>query len=80
MMTPAPLVPMLSLLFTITGLWVLFFELYKPYRVDAFRQSVFAIRDELFDYALARARRDGRLRPPDAGGRGKVVARARAYV
>ena len=52
MMTPAPLVPMLSLLFTITGLWVLFFELYKPYRVDAFRQSVFAIRDELFDYAL----------------------------
>lgn len=34
-------------------LWVLFFWLYRDYRLDLFRQQLFALRDELFDVALA---------------------------
>lgn len=45
-----------SVLFTslisVTGLWVILFWLYREYRVDRFRQEVFALRDELYDYAL----------------------------
>ena len=37
----------------IAGLWVLYFWLYRDYRVDVFRQKMFAIRDELFDDASA---------------------------
>lgn len=34
-------------------LWILFFWMYRSYRLDAFRQELFAIRDELFDLASA---------------------------
>lgn len=34
-------------------LWVLYFWLYRDYRLDYFRQQLFALRDELFDIALA---------------------------
>src|SRR5690606_22651328 len=34
-------------------LWVLFFWLYRDYRLDLFRQKLFALRDELFDVAAA---------------------------
>ncbi|EMI21536.1 hypothetical protein RMSM_01536 [Rhodopirellula maiorica SM1] len=32
-------------------LWILFFWLYRDYRLDYFRQHLFALRDELFDLA-----------------------------
>lgn len=32
-------------------LWVLYFWLYREYRLDLFRQRMFALRDELFDLA-----------------------------
>ena len=44
---------------TITGwisllaLWCLFFWFYREYRMDAFRQHLFVLRDELFDLARA---------------------------
>ena len=41
---PIALLTVLSLL----GLWVLFFWLYRDYRVDLFRERTFALRDELF--------------------------------
>ncbi len=34
-------------------LWILYFWMYRNYRLDAFRQDLFAIRDELFDMAIA---------------------------
>ena len=40
-------------LFSFAGLWVLFFWHYREYRVDNFRQRLFAIRDELFDLGRA---------------------------
>jgi len=43
--TDGGFLPSLSLI----GLWVLFFWLYRDYRVDLFRQRLFALRDELFD-------------------------------
>jgi hypothetical protein len=36
---------------SVAGLWVLFFWLYRDYRLDAFRQDLFALRDELFNIA-----------------------------
>lgn len=33
-------------------LWILFFWWYRDYRLDYFRQELFALRDELFDVAL----------------------------
>jgi hypothetical protein len=44
-----------ALVFSITaaGLWILFFWRYRDYRVDRFRQHIFVLRDELFDYAAA---------------------------
>lgn len=35
------------------GLWVLAFWFYRDYRVDAFREDVFRIRGDLFDFAAA---------------------------
>lgn len=32
-------------------LWILFFWLYRDYRLDLFRQRMFSLRDELFDLA-----------------------------
>ena len=32
-------------------IWILFFWFYRDYRVDRFRQNLFALRDELFDMA-----------------------------
>lgn len=34
-------------------LWVLFFRLARSYRIDALRDRLFAVREELFDYAAA---------------------------
>lgn len=38
-------------LISIAGLLYLIFWRYKAYRIDAFRQDIFEIRDELFEYA-----------------------------
>ncbi len=38
---------------SLSMLWVLFFWLWKDYRLDRFRQDLFATRDELFDLATA---------------------------
>lgn len=38
---------------SLLGLVVLVFWLYRQYRIDAFRQEMFAVRDELFDFADA---------------------------
>ena len=38
---------------SLLGLWVWFFWLYRDYRIDAYRQRVFALRNELWDYAAA---------------------------
>lgn len=43
----------LSFALALIGLWVLFFWFYRDYRIDRFRQHIFALRDELFDYAAA---------------------------
>lgn len=37
-------------LISLFGLWLLFFVLYRDFVVDKFRQSMFAVRDEMFDY------------------------------
>lgn len=37
--------------FTMAGLWVLYFCLYKRFRVDVARQKMFVLRDQLFDEA-----------------------------
>ncbi len=37
----------------VCGLWILFFWLYRDYRLDAFRQELFVLRDELFGLAVA---------------------------
>jgi hypothetical protein len=36
---------------SLCGLWILFFWLYRDYRLDAFRQELFVLRDELFGLA-----------------------------
>lgn len=43
----------LSTLLSLLLLWGLMGWLYPDYRVDVFRQQMFALRDELFDYARA---------------------------
>ncbi len=53
-MSPAATVEALSTLISLLGLWVLFFWLYRDYRVDTFRQQLFSLRDQLFDYAVSR--------------------------
>ena len=37
--------------FALLLLWILFFWLYRDYRLDYFRQKLFGLRDELFDLA-----------------------------
>ena len=37
----------------IVGIWVIWHYLWKPQRVDLFRQRLFALRDELFDMAAS---------------------------
>jgi hypothetical protein len=38
-------------LVSVAGLWIMLFWFYRDYRVDAFRQELFALRDSLYDYA-----------------------------
>ena len=38
---------------SLIGLWILFFWLYRDYRVDLFRQRMFELRDELFELGRA---------------------------
>ena len=38
---------------SLLGLWVWFFWLYRDYRIDAYRQRLFALRNQLWDYAAA---------------------------
>ncbi len=38
--------------FFVGGLWILFFWLYRDYRLDAFRQELFLLRSELFGLAM----------------------------
>ncbi len=40
---------------SLAGLVVLYFWLYRDYRIDLFRQRLFALRDELFDLARSGA-------------------------
>ena len=47
----ASLAHLLSLSFGLLCLWIALFYLYRDYCVDAFRQRVFALRDQLFDEA-----------------------------
>ena len=37
--------------FAWTALWIMLYWLWRDYRVDKFRQDMFALRDSLFDYA-----------------------------
>src|SRR5688572_24898474 len=41
---------LLSLTYLV-GIWILLFWLYRDYRIDSFRQSMFRLRDRLFDEA-----------------------------
>src|SRR5258708_37476155 len=41
----------IHLVVALTAMWVLVFLFWKPYRIDAFRQRLFALRDDLFSYA-----------------------------
>ena len=52
MTTPDLLINCLKSLLALTGLWCLFFWLYRDFRLDVFRQELFALRDQLFDLAL----------------------------
>jgi hypothetical protein len=45
----------IHLAFALVCLWVLVFMCWRTYRVDALRQQLFALRDELFDYATSGA-------------------------
>ena len=38
---------------SLAGLWILYFWFFWKYRIDKTRQELFAIRDELFDYAAS---------------------------
>jgi hypothetical protein len=38
---------------SLLGVWVWFFWLYRDYRIDAYRQRLFALRNQLWDYAAA---------------------------
>ena len=40
-------------LLSLAMIWVWFYWFYRDYRIDKFRQSLFSIRDELFDLALS---------------------------
>lgn len=49
-MTPAEAITGISSGISILGLIILIFWLYRNYRIDTFRQQMFALRDEVFDY------------------------------
>ena len=51
-MTPIEVSTALSTLCSLALLWVFFHVFYCDYRVDVFRQKLFALRDDLFDLAL----------------------------
>jgi hypothetical protein len=44
-------VSIISSLVSLLFLWLLLFWFYRDYRVDALRQEMFALRDEMFDWA-----------------------------
>lgn len=50
-MQPETIVTLLTTSASIAFLWICHFWLYKNYRVDVFRQKMFALRDRLFDEA-----------------------------
>lgn len=50
--SPDAMTALISLV-SILGLWTLVVWFYRDYRIDAFRQQLFAIRDDLFDMARA---------------------------
>lgn len=52
MMEPSKAIIITTLFgFTIAALWIFYFWIYWKYRIDKTRQELFAIRDELFDFA-----------------------------
>jgi hypothetical protein len=51
MMTPTDGLNAMIAGFALLLFWIVFAFLYRDYRVDAFRQQMFAVRDEMFDYA-----------------------------
>jgi len=51
----AQIVATLQFAFVLVCLWFLVFQCWRSYRVDALRQRLFALRDELFDYATSGA-------------------------
>lgn len=50
-MNSSVLYEQLASLVGLAGLWAIWYYLWKPQRVDIFRQKLFALRDELFDIA-----------------------------
>jgi hypothetical protein len=52
-MGAAQITSMVEIVVCLIFLLVLFLRLLPAYRLDSFRQNVFALRDELFDYAAA---------------------------
>jgi len=50
-MTSAQIVTALSTTISLFGIVVLVFWLYREFRIDKFRQQMFALRDEFFDFA-----------------------------
>jgi hypothetical protein len=53
MNTAAQIAEVIRLGVALTALWALFFWLIRDYRIDAFRQRLFNVRDELFDAGAA---------------------------
>lgn len=51
----SPTLLAVSTVISLIGLWVVFFWLYRDYRVDLFRDRMFALRSELFDLAASGA-------------------------
>jgi hypothetical protein len=46
------LITALSSMISIIGIWYLSLWLFRDYNVDSFRQKIFGLRDELFDFAM----------------------------
>jgi hypothetical protein len=49
------IVSALHLMISLFALWFLYFFCWREHRIDTYRQRLFAIRDELFDYAASGA-------------------------
>src|SRR5580658_4090425 len=43
----------LHIVMGLAAIWILLFKLVRDYRIDALRNRLFALRDDLFDYASA---------------------------